>query len=186
MHKKSITLSELNRKTIRLSYKQKDFKRLNFHHSNLVVEGIDSISEFLKLTPIKEGDNTMVIMTNSLNKTKEINEIEKHERTNYINKMVKSFSIVTSILITIGIVILITICIKPIIAIAIRIANWLTNLINRNASQQQTQVKFNQDEQFELIIEPISISKQINTNTIEPIKQEDKNIILKRINEDEI
>ena len=50
-----------DRKKTRLTSTQRNTERLNFHHSNLIVEGIVSIAEFLSLTQVEELQEVFLV-----------------------------------------------------------------------------------------------------------------------------
>jgi len=99
---------EVNRKT-KLNYKQKNFAKLNFHHSSLVVNGVDTISEFLKLTQITEKDEVLVVEHDKSNDSSDYSTKTEHKRSNFLNNLLKSILIITSIGISISCLILLLI-----------------------------------------------------------------------------
>ena len=95
MSNNRIIIKTANFRKIKLSIKQKNLNVLNFHHSKMVVDGIDTISEFLKLIQVKEGDEHLVVLASSVNKNKEYTEESDHQRSNYLNNIFKSMGMIS-------------------------------------------------------------------------------------------
>ena len=119
---------EANRKT-KLNFKQKNFGKLNFHHSELVVNGIDSISEFLKLTQIRDKDQTVVVISDS--KDNSDYSISQETKLNNFWNYVKVISFISAKIILLILLIVLIICLKPIEKTR-KLLNLIRNRVNRN------------------------------------------------------
>lgn len=105
---------ETNRKT-KLNYKQKNFAKLNFHHSSLVVNGVDTISEFLKLTQINEKNEVLVVEENQNSKASDYPITIEHKRSNWFNYIFKTILIVCGTAIGIISLIVLLIFFRPLL-----------------------------------------------------------------------
>jgi len=110
-----------------------NFKKFNFQHSNLVVESIDSVGDFLKLTANKDGDNTLIIVNTQVEQ--ESTRTIDHTPTHYIYHVMKSLGIISTLIIFVGGILLLVIFFKP-------IRNSLTT-INKICKKKETSIHFN-------------------------------------------
>ena len=185
LNNNKITIKTANLRKSKLSIKQKNLNLLNFHHSKMVVDGIDTISEFLKLSPIKEGDEHLVVLASSVNKNKEYTEDSDHQRANYFNNIYKSVGIISIGLSIIIITIIIIIFFKSITKFIAKCGNCSKCKNTKSSKTSDDKV-----ENLELVevVKPKTLilstreSKLFVTST--PIDQEAQSII-NRINKKE-
>lgn len=146
---------EVNRKT-KLNYKQKNFAKLNFHHSSLVVNGVNTISEFLKLTQITEKDEVLVVEHDKSNDSSDYSTKTEHKRSNFLNNLLKSILIITSIGISISCLILLLIFFKPIMT-------CLNTCRNKLFKKRTPAITYNNKEQTVMIeMQPLNEPQTAN------------------------
>jgi hypothetical protein len=92
---KNILIETYNFAKMKLSPKIKDLDKFNFFYSPKVINGINSIDDFLKLSPIKDGDDTILVERDSISKEK---EIELNKQSKYNNLLSQIFKIISSLI----------------------------------------------------------------------------------------
>ena len=185
MSNNRIIIKTANFRKIKLSIKQKNLNVLNFHHSKMVVDGIDTISEFLKLSQVKEGDEHLVVLASSVNKNKEYTEESDHQRSNYLNNIFKSMG-----MISIGLVFIIMAIIMIIFFKSIKKFITMCVVCSKCNNTKVSKTRDDKVEKLELVevVKPTTLvlnkreSKLFITST--PIDQEAQSII-NRINRKE-
>jgi len=177
----TIKLEEYNFAKIKISPRMKILDKFNYYHSRKVVDGINTIDDFLKLATMQDNEETVVIERDSMNKAKELEQTKQMSFRNSFLQILKILGTITTLLTIIGIIIL-TIIFR---AFIFRILNCLFNMFNCNVKRGSTAVvKFSTGENIEIITNPnndktlasapIKIDKS-NEMELKPlIKQEEK------------
>ena len=155
-------------RSVRVNPKMKNFIDLNFHHSQQVIDGINSIEN---AQVFLDGEETLIVERNTANNSREVKENRDHSWSNNVLQTLKIIGSIVTSLIVLSLLILAITCITP-------ITKSVNTLIDRFRTKNSLRVNFNKrsnDVKLEAI-SPIDQLHNIEEIKVDKTKQNEKNI----------
>ncbi len=162
-------------KKMKLNAKMKQFDLLNFHHSKQVLEGINTIEDFIKLDVQKEGEDNIVVERSSLDISDTSDQLKNSNKLTMILKILATISTIILLIATIIFIILFKKPLNELVMLLMRIFRCRktdNSNITVKFSKSEDQVSVNNKRLYPSITKPETETKEeeIPLTATAPIK----------------
>ena len=168
INNKKINTEHVDFRSVRVNPRMKNFIGLNFHHSQQVIDGVNSIEN---AQVFLDGEDTLVVEKNTAKNSSEVKENKDHSWSNNVLQTLKIIGSIVTSLIVLSLLILAITCITP-------ITKSVNTLIDRFRTKNNLKVHFNKrlNEVKLGAIDPIDQPHNIEEIKVDKTDQNEKDI----------